>query len=705
MKIQPPRKCDKCGEQFVPRSSRQHFCRKTIVNKCLICGDEFETVCCSDEKLVCSKPECKKYASHVSRPTEKICRNCGDKFITISIGQIYCNVEKEKECPSCGKLFKYLCNKDAPKTCGNIDCQTKLIMKTRTESVSKEVRTCKWCGKEFHPKEYRDVYCYDVHYKKCKICGKDFEIDVRKDQYVETCSKECMGKLMSQNHDYEKGVQTYQANMLEKYGVTNSFQLPQFREKAKQTSLAKYGTEWYTQTDEYKQRVKQTNLEKYGTEWYLGSEDSIEKRTETVRRAYRVDNVFQSDFVKEKMKQTNLNKYGTEFVSQSGEVRQTIVKNNLAKYGVEYPMMLPEFQAKARETNIKLFGRPAYTQRHIKNIEEWYKFMENPRNYISSHYDEKPTVEHIATDFKVFYGTVILYLDKHNAFDCVRRNRSKIEDEIIQYIHSVDKSIKVISCSKSIIPPKELDIYLPDYNFAIECNPTVTHNSSISDPWEGKPKSHTYHREKTNECDNKHIFLMHIFGYDWTWHKDIVLSVIRSKINHLENKVYARKCKIVELDEVTNKQFQLANNLETYINSTVRIGLKYKDKLVCLMTFTQLNLISNSWKLNIYCSLLNTSVIGGASKLFKYFVRKYNPNKLISYSNRSHTSGKLYARLGFTEIENTEPNYVWVNIQTDEIVDINSVDCIEQIGANATLDKGYVQIFDSGNTIWKWQSV
>ena len=51
---------------------------------------------------------------------------------------------------------------------------------------------------------------------------------------------------------------------LDKYGVSNSMQHQDIKDKVKQTMLNKYDVENYSQTEEYKQKTLQTNLNKYG---------------------------------------------------------------------------------------------------------------------------------------------------------------------------------------------------------------------------------------------------------------------------------------------------------------------------------------------------------------------------------------------------------------------------------------------------------
>ena len=70
-----------------------------------------------------------------------------------------------------------------------------------------------------------------------------------------------------------------------------------------------------------------------------------------------------------------------------------------------------------------------------------------------------------------------------------------------------------------------------------------------------------------------------------------------------------------------------------------------------------------SYELLRFCNKLNTSVVGGANKLFKYFVNQIKPKKIISYADRSWTmnNGKsLYDNLGFKIIGVSKPNYYYI---------------------------------------------
>lgn len=125
--------------------------------------------------------------------------------------------------------------------------------------------------------------------------------------------------------------------------------------------------------------------------------------------------------------------------------------------------------------------------------------------------------------------------------------------------------------------------------------------------------------------------------------------------------------------------------------------------------------LSDCWELIRFCSLLNTSVVGGASKLFKYFVHTYSPVRIRSFSDRAHTKGNLYLTLGFTEIRRSDPGYVWVDLATDKayhrvnaqkqnlkrFLNDDTID-LTKTEREIMVDHGYVMVPDSGTITWEW---
>jgi hypothetical protein len=66
------------------------------------------------------------------------------------------------------------------------------------------------------------------------------------------------------------------------------------------------------------------------------------------------------------------------------------------------------------------------------------------------------------------------------------------------------------------------------------------------------------------------------------------------------------------------------------------------------------------WNLSRFCNKIGTSVIGGASKLLKYFIKNYNPIRVVSYADKDWSVGSLYYQLGFSNINESLPDYKYV---------------------------------------------
>jgi hypothetical protein len=655
---------------------------------------------------------------------KRICINCGSEYHPASSRQKCCNLPKTVICPICGKEFETICKPGKEhKTCSK-GCADKLIQLNRSESASKLKKTCKACGKEFTPKTVRDEYCDGPHYKPCTICGKLFEYNPKRSDETKTCSDTCRYKLALDNRDIEAESMHQKQTLMDRYGVDNAAKIPGNREKTILTNREKFGADWYTQTDEYVERVKNTSREKYDADHHLSSQIVKDRRIKTVNEKFDVDNVFQLEFVKDKSRKTNLEKYGVEYITQLEAIQDTIIKTNLEKYGETHPMKLDKYKNKAKQTNRERYNRDAYTQQHIEDIESWYEFIRDPEQYILAHYQTAPRTCDIAKDLGVDISTVDDYMKKHNAYHCVRKAKSLMETEILDFIKSIRPELKVISNDKSAIAPMELDIYVPELNFAIECNPTCTHNSSFIDPWGGEPKSRSYHKKKTDACEVNGIFLFHIFGYEWTHKKDVILSMIRNILHANDTKIYARNCEIRPVGSKDCRKFLNVNHRQGYANASVRLGLYYDNELISVMTFGHIRATigsnktdkSNCWELVRFCSKINTTVIGGADRLFKHFIKTYDPIEIISFSDHAHTKGSMYNTLGFSKIHTSGPSYMWVNVHTDigyhrynaqkRIIKrfLKDPDIDLSKTEKAIMEEhGFAQVFDCGTVLWIWQ--
>lgn len=89
---------------------------------------------------------------------------------------------------------------------------------------------------------------------------------------------------------------------------------------------------------------------------------------------------------------------------------------------------------------------------------------------------------------------------------CSGRATSRAEQAIFNYITSLGAEAKRFD--RSVLGDKELDIYLPKHNIAIEYNGFYWHSEKMG-------KNNKYHFNKWNECKNKGIDLLYIWEDEW----------------------------------------------------------------------------------------------------------------------------------------------------------------------------------------------
>jgi hypothetical protein len=208
------------------------------------------------------------------------------------------------------------------------------------------------------------------------------------------------------------------------------------------------------------------------------------------------------------------------------------------------------------------------------------------------------------------------------------------------------------------IDNKEIDIYVPPKKVGIEYDGLYFHSVLF--------KGKKYHQQKTDLCEKNDIQLLHIFEDEWANKKEIVKSIIKSKLGIFSDKIFARKCTIREINSKESAKFLVENHLQGNTGSSVKIGLYYNNELVSVMTLGKKRIsmgvktrIDGEYELIRFCNKQNTLVIGGASKLLNYFIKTYNPKSILTFADRRYSNGNLYKQLGFTLIGNTEPNYFY----------------------------------------------
>ena len=460
----------------------------------------------------------------------------------------------------------------------------------------------KYTGNTFPEQLYNYIYKSPQHI--CPVCGKDTPFRTITYGYSEFCSVEC-------SYKGESRVNKAKQTCLKKYGVENPSQSDEIKKKKEETCLKNYGVKSGFNTDQSKNRLKELCLERYGVENPSQSDEIKKKKEETCLKNYGVTNSLKSERVRDALKNTMLEKYGVTNAFMDPNIRRKAIESKKAKFLNKWDLHIgytddgswickcPHKECNKCKDKQFIINQIMFHDRMRNETEICTKLL-------------PPGTTNQGTTIELFIRDI---LDKYN----------------IEYRINI----------REVISPKELDIYIPSKKLAIECNGIFWHSKK-------EPK---YHLNKFLLCKENGIQLLTLWE-DWIKRTpNIVESILLSKLGIYKEKIYARKCIIREVNSKICNQFLDNNHIQGRSNASLHYGLYYNNELVSIMTFSRSRVgvgkNEDAWELVRFCSKLYTQVIGGADKLFKYFLKTYNPSKVISYSSNDISNGGLYEKLKF----------------------------------------------------------
>lgn len=200
--------------------------------------------------------------------------------------------------------------------------------------------------------------------------------------------------------------------------------------------------------------------------------------------------------------------------------------------------------------------------------------------------------------------------------------------------------------NRQAIKPKELDIWIPEHNLAIEVNGLYWHSTD-------QPFKDTRHIDKFTTCREQGIKLLQFTDADVITRPELIESMILSKLGLLPNKIMARKCRVVDVG------IMAANNLFEqwhYQGQTTRaakcIGLQYENRIVAVLAYTEKE---HEIRIERFACELFTNVVGGYSKL-----ESRVPDKpKVTFSLGLISDGSLYSRSGYQCVDgySTSPEF------------------------------------------------
>lgn len=281
------------------------------------------------------------------------CKVCGEEFIPNSCYQMYCKRPHYRICPVCGKSYveTNLGKFKRPPTACSQKCKFKRVRKTSMEKYGVPAPGNNPSAREKSKKTMQERYGVDYAQSSKEIRKKS--IATFMDKYgVDNPQKNAEIKNKTKNTNMQKyGSECYlnseegkakiSKTMLDRYGTTTPLRNKKINENWKYTNIQKYGVDNPAKSEEVRQKMKETSLMKYGTEYPMSSDIVKQRIKDTFIRNYGVDNCFKSEEIIAKIKQSFWNKYHAHGPLAVEEIASKIRKTNMQKYGVPYYIMLP----------------------------------------------------------------------------------------------------------------------------------------------------------------------------------------------------------------------------------------------------------------------------------------------------------------------------------------------------------------------------
>lgn len=234
------------------------------------------------------------------------------------------------------------------------------------------------------------------------------------------------------------------------------------------------------------------------------------KAKSTNNLLYGVDWAFQAEEVKKRIRESHLKRRGVEYPTQCQKVRDTMRDNFIKKHGVDNPGKLPDHKEKSENTSLSKYGVSNF--KYVGMADEGIRLLRNP-DLLQEELKTK-TIDEISKESKLSRNTIRRKIYDHGLVQH-KKDTSVPESELFEFLLSNYPDIT--RCRRDIIKGHELDIFIPQYNVAIEFNGVYWHS-------ERGGKDRWYHWNKTNACLSNGVKLIHVYEDEWDNQKEAVME-------------------------------------------------------------------------------------------------------------------------------------------------------------------------------------
>lgn len=374
------------------------------------------------------------------------------------------------------------------------------------------------------------------------------------------------------------------------------------------------------------------------------------------------------------------------------------MKTNMERYGVPWAWMSQE----GKEQKKKVMAERMAAEWSVELTENGYTPLFSVSDYLDSRSKVDVRCNKCGTEFKI--QRMRWVENKNCCTTCYTPRASRGQHEVADFIRSLGVDVRV-NDRKEFKGKMELDIFVPEKNLVIEYDGLFWHSER------GRPDIKEKSWYKFQQLKQHGYRYMMFLDDEWATNGEIVKSRIKNALGLIEDRIYARSCNILVLTGKEQRDFFAANHTQGAVAATKAIGLEHNGKLVAAMSFGPSRFNSEyDWELLRFATKKDTSVVGGASKLFSYWRGLHQGAKIISFSDNRWGTGGFYEKLGFVEDGQTGQGYFYVNSNgarrsRQQHMKHKLKELFPKFDAALTerqncWNNGWYRVWDLGNTRW-----
>ena len=312
-------------------------------------------------------------------------------------------------------------------------------------------------------------------------------------------------------------------------------------------------------------------------------------------------------------------------------------------------------------------------------------------------------------DGQIYRGTLIKYVERYGLNDYIRHCGVSFEEEMMEeFLASFIPKETIVRRSQKIIPPLELDFYMPEKGYALEFNGNYWHSDEyinqtrqVSDQYDNYGR--IYHQNKSLRClTEKNIRLIHIYEYIWNEYTHIkredlsnyVKKILTNDESIVKNLYESADFEIRDISKEEARDFIVENSLNKRFRPRKdNLGLFFDNELYAIFSvhgdYKELYIDKFEYKYSCQTSF---------NLLFEYLVKDYWPEK-VYYKYDMDIPIPL-------DLWKEDFGYDYAEEPICTITNNKKVSTPDQFEAREDLKdkKNYYKVYNAGSLVFSWEN-